>query len=250
MAKRRVWMTWGECAVVVALLAGLTALVWPAVRAARRAARRTQRYNAMRQIGLGFMNFADCYKTLPPAVRTDDEGRPLSSWRFQIAPFLEAMMRGVDLDDAWDDPVNRHYTTHPHGCYCLSEPADPRQRLDTNVVAITGPDSPLEGRGASRFKSARRFQDVDADTILAVEVAYSDTHWAEPGDLSIDDLPEAFCQGLDGDGLHVLFADGTVWFLRRDVPLAELRKFCTVDGARRHDREPVLGPYAVRAERH
>jgi hypothetical protein len=40
-----------------------------------------------------------------------------------------------------------------------------------------------------------------------------------------------------------------VWFLRHDVPLAELREFFTIDGAKRHDREQVLGPYAVRKDR-
>jgi hypothetical protein len=243
MAKRRVGMTWWECAVVLTIVVGLAALLWPAVRAARRAAQRSQRCNAMRQVGLGFMNFADTYKKLPPAVRTDDEGRPLSSWRFQISPFLEAMMRGIDLDDAWDDPVNRHYAVHPHGCFCLREAADRTRGAETNVMAITGPDTPLDGQ------RDRPFSELDADTILAVEVAHSETIWAEPGDLNIDELPESLCQGLDGDGLHVLFADGTVWFLRNDVPLAELRKFFTIDGAKRYDREQVLGSYAVRAER-
>jgi hypothetical protein len=217
-------------------------VLWPAIRAARREARLAQRYNDMLQIGIGLTNFADVYKRLPPAVRTDDLGRPLSSWRSQLAPFLEAMMLGYDIDCAWDDPVNRHYAARPHRCYCLLDAADGRQRTDTNVMAITGPDTPFDGHG-------RPFKDLDADTILVVEVAHSDTHWAEPGDLDIDDVPESLCQGLDGDGLHVLFADGRVWFLRHDVPLAELREFFTIDGAKRHDREQVLGPYAVRKDR-
>jgi hypothetical protein len=89
------------------------------------------------------------------------------------------------------------------------------------------------------------FKDLDGDTVIAIEVARTDTHWMEPGDLPVDDVPPSIVQGLEGDGVHVLFADGQVWFLSPDVPLADLRKFFTVDGAKRYDREQLLGPYAA-----
>jgi hypothetical protein len=82
-------------------------------------------------------------------------------------------------------------------------------------------------------------------TILLVEIAHSGIHWMAPGDLSLDNIPESLVYGLDGDGFHVLFADGQIWFLSSDVPLEKVQKFFTIDGAKKHDREQTLGPYAL-----
>jgi hypothetical protein len=79
--------------------------------------------------------------------------------------------------------------------------------------------------------------------ILFVEVAHSGVHWMEPGDITLEGMADSIREGLDGDGFHVAFADGEVWFLSRDVPMANLRPFFTLDGARKHDREDILGPY-------
>jgi hypothetical protein len=111
---------------------------------------------------------------------------------------------------------------------------------NTRVVGIAGPGTPFDGERICRLT------DIDSDTILAIEVADFDRHWMEPGDLSLDEVPEAITKGIDGQGVHVLFADGRVWYLRADVPLDDLKKFFTIAGAREHDREQVLGPYAVR----
>jgi hypothetical protein len=43
----------------------------------------------------------------------------------------------------------------------------------------------------------------------------------------------------------VLFADGEVWFLSDKVPFEDLKKFFTVAGAKAHDREALLAPYAL-----
>ncbi len=59
-----------------------------------------------------------------------------------------------------------------------------------------------------------------------------------------DHFPDNLTKGPVGDGFHVLFADGAVWFLRADVPLAEVKKFFTIEGSKQYDREVVLKPYA------
>jgi hypothetical protein len=82
-------------------------------------------------------------------------------------------------------------------------------------------------------------------TILLVEIAHSGIHWMAPGDLSMDAIPESLVQGVEGDGFHVFFADGQVWFLSADVPLEEVKKFMTIDSAKNHDREQILGRYAL-----
>jgi hypothetical protein len=217
----------------------LTAGVAFVVRAAWQAARRHQYSNNMRQIGLGLLNFESAYGRLPPAVHRDKAGRPLCSWRLRLVPFMEGIMREIEYDQRWDDPANQWLSKCPWPLFCWL-PGE--NCLHTNVVAITG-------RGTA-FEESRvvRLKDIAPDTILAIEIAKSDIRWAEPGDLGIERIPESIAGGVDGGGVHVIFADGAVWFLRADVPLGQLRKFFTIEGAKRYHREQVLRPYAIEGE--
>jgi len=212
-------------------------LFW--VKEQQRWSRRGMRRAAMRQIGLALHNFSDIYGRLPPAVRRDEFGRPLCSWRFQILPLLEAVMMGIETADRWDDPANRWWITGPHPVYCFFPEKPFPQRVRTNVVAVTGPGTAFD----EEFTFS--LGDLDDDTILVIDVADSDVHWMEPGDLDVRDLEQSVVQGVDGDGIHVLFADGEVWFLSSQTPLKDLKPFFTVDGARQFDRQDVLAPYAL-----
>jgi hypothetical protein len=215
---------------IVALLAALLVCF----HYARQSARRCQYTNNMKQVALAFLNFDDAYGRLPPAVHRNKAGRACCSWRLRMIPFMEGIMREIEYDQPWDDPVNEWISTIAFSLYCWQ----PGIGLDTNVVTITGPGTAFEeGRAVS-------LKDLDNDTILAIEIANSGIRWAEPSDLNIRNIPDSITQGVDGRGVLVAFADGKVWFLRADVPLDELKKFFTIEGAKRNDREQVLGQYA------
>jgi hypothetical protein len=221
---------------VICLIVGvLIAVLWPAVQSARRAAQHAQRRNNLKQIGLCLHNFNDTYRQLPPSVRTDDVGRPICSWRFQVLPFLEAIMLGVDFGARWDDPANRFLMRHR--TFCWSWKGDFPECAETNVMAIVGPGTAFD---SERVTSVT---DLDPDTILAMEVADSNTLWMEPGDLFLESIDDAVLGGMDGAGPMVLFADGEVWALTPEVPPSDLRSFCTVDGAKERDRNQVLGRF-------
>ncbi len=228
-----------SCALALVIALGVFALLlFPAVRAARIAARRLERARCLRLVGLALHNFHDNYRRLPLAVRRDEEGRPLSSWRFQLSVYVEGWMRDIALDKRWDDTENEWLTGEPLYCYCLQDLHDAppsSDRLHTNVVAITGPGTAFDGDRECRL------EDIDSDTILAIEIAESGTPWAAPGDLSIDEVDASILEGLDGLGVLVLFADGEVWFVRSNTRFEDLKKFFTIEGAKKHDREQVLG---------
>lgn len=220
---------WGVLGLILIAFGGA---LWPVFRAVRDAGRRTQRRNSMMQVGLALHNFHDVYRRFPPAVRRDKAGRPLSSWRFQLMPYLEAWMLDVDFGEHSYDAETRW--CFDLGCYCWNAHTDFPECGHTNVTAITGEGTAFE------IGKETRLSDIDRDTILVMEVAESDTLWMEPGDLSLDDIDQDTLRGPDGSGVFVLFADARVWFLPAATPVEDLKKFLTIEGAKKYDRERVL----------
>ncbi len=194
-------------------------------------------------------NYDDVRKRLPPAVVTDDSGRPLASWRLAVLPFSPAggtgpddthalSWAGFDPQRTWDDPANHAVASRPFSFYCYQN-TKVDGPLDTNVFAITGPGTAFDP--AARHRRS----DLPDDTILLIEVSGTGVPWAAPGDLDVRNGSQSVTLGTHGNGFHVAFADGSVWCLRKDTPATTLEPFFRIEGARQLDREQQLGPYVI-----
>jgi hypothetical protein len=143
----------------------------------------------------------------------------------------------MDYAPRWDDPRNRWRSMTPHPDFCFRTDLEDQRRLHTSVVAITGPGTPF-GVGDESMKFS-----APGDTIIAIEVANSGTHWMAPGDLSIDEITPEILKGIDGDGVHVLCNQVSIYFLSADAPIEVVKKLCTVKGAEEMDFETALAGY-------
>src|SRR5687767_12996617 len=80
-----------ELLVVIAIIGVLTALLLPAVQAAREAARRTQCSNHVKQLGLAAHHHHDTFQHLPPGIGyyPINTNGVFGTYFFHLLPFIE-----------------------------------------------------------------------------------------------------------------------------------------------------------------
>lgn len=92
-----------ELLVAIGIIATLVALLLPAVQQAREAARRTNRFNTLKQLGLALQNYAETHaEFIPYAVTggvgvTPEERKDCVTWCYSLLPWME----GTAVYDAW-----------------------------------------------------------------------------------------------------------------------------------------------------
>jgi hypothetical protein len=162
---------------------------------------------------------------LPPAAVYSREGTPLLSWRVLLLPYLEndELFRQFNLDEPWDSPQNIPLLSKMPSVYSPLAPIDgnpPLVPYTTLFQVFVGKGTAFEGREGLRLKEdfPRR-----SYTILIVEARQS-VPWTKPEDIPYDEnqpLPEF--GGFFKRRFHILFADGDVHYVNRDIQEAKLR---------------------------
>ncbi|MGH7135675.1 MAG: DUF1559 domain-containing protein, partial [Pirellulales bacterium] len=101
----------------------------------------------------------------------------------------------------------------------------------TNYVMIVGPEAASR---AGEWRSLDQIADGAAETVVIAEIADSDIFWAEPRDLSleemslrINDKSKPSISSQHPHGAMVLFADGSVKFLDESTTPEQLRAMLT-----------------------
>ena len=228
-----------ELLVVIAIIAILASMLLPALSSARERARSISCTNNLKQIAIGMHNYHDTYKTFPAAVLTDEDGRPMRSWRVAILPFVQqqGLFSQYDFDVPWDDPNNAPLMNVPLMAYkCPSDPpaSGALPLCDSNYVMVVG-KSTLGGEPNEGVKIAD-IKDGTSNTIMVIEVGQSGIHWMEPRDVTVEEAitfltnPAAspFRQVHPG-GANVALADGSVRFISSSINPGMLRIMLTRD---------------------
>jgi hypothetical protein len=197
-------------------------------------------------------------ETVGKSTRTgmpNGTGKPLYSWRGEVVTYRDNWFFNMggkwDSSAPWDSPANKQMADYPwQFCYDALVTWDwPKgYSKETSMMAITGPGTAFGCDG----DMPKSLTEIPGNTILVVETRNSGIHWMQPGDFDIRTMPKTI-NAPDGRGIssrypggfHVLFADEIVWFLSDKVPFEALEKFFTIEGARKNDRQKILGPYVL-----
>jgi prepilin-type processing-associated H-X9-DG protein len=203
------------------------ALLLPAVQSAREAARRAQCTNNLKQIGLAMHNYHSQHNSFPAQAISSPDGKPLLSWRVAILPFIEqeALYNEFHLDEPWDSPHNKALIERMPPIYaCPSAPAKPGM---TPYQVAFGRRAMFEGKQGVAVADVT---DGTSNTILVAE-AGTPVAWTKPEDLEFDPdgMPPRIGSRHPG-GANVLFADGSVRFIKHTVNQAVLRALFTRNG--------------------
>ena len=199
----------------------------PAVQAAREAARRAACSSNLKQIALAMHSYHSVNGCFPPAVLTDDLGKPMKSWRVTILPYLEEteLYQQYDAKQPWDSPQNRAVGKAVVNSFlCTSDPATAGS-TQTNYVRVVG-----RGTLGGLPNEAVKLKDIGdrSSTIMVVEVSGLNINWAQPRDITVDELMKLVAQrrvSRHPGGFQAVFADGSVHFLSYSDDPKILRAF-------------------------
>jgi len=210
-------------------------LFLPAVQSAREAARRASCANNLKQIGLAMHNYADVHGTFPPAYLTDENGKPMHSWRVLILPELDRqdLYDRYNFDEPWNSPANWALANEmPDVFNCLSVEVPGHQ--ETSYVMIVGPNTISDGPTARKLSA---ITDGTSNTIMIVEASNRNFDWLEPIDLKADEISYQINDGsgtgigsAHPKGVNMLFCDGSVLFMSNMVPPEDVKAMSTING--------------------
>lgn len=194
-----------------------TALLIPAVRQAREAARQMQASNNFKQCVLAALNFESAMEHYPTAYSVDADGKPLHSWRVHILPYLGEMElhEKIRLDEPWDSEWNRQFHDQcPQVYRSVRDPGDPRAVIGVVVGegCIFEPVTKPDQKGCA----LEEVLDGLSNTVLFVPC--EPVCWMDPtANVPFEKAREKEIPAEFSGGFHAAMADGCVYIFRPEL---------------------------------
>ena len=199
---------------------------------------RTQCENNLKLIGSAINDFERTNGHFPPAVQYGPDGRTAYSWRVAILPFMNAgdLYSEYKLDEPWNGPNNIKVLAklplafrEPGSRYNINS-------VTTNYVVPIGRHSIFPSK-TNAFTYPPSVTDGTSNTIMIIE-SHIGVPWTKPEDLPVGDgLPieniDSILIKLGGfheGGFNAFFCNGSVKFIKKDVPGSVFGALLTRDG--------------------
>ena len=187
----------------------------------------------LRVLAVALNHYHDDFGCYPPTWVSDENRRPLYSWRVLLLPYLDNKLvyEQFHLDEPWDSPHNKKLSKTYFPMF-----QNRRNKLGsatTNYVAIVGGIGPWRG---SESVSKSDFASMPASTIWLAEQNVKQINWAEPRDLNMTKMPLRIndrsgdgISGISDGGANVLLIDGKVIFLTDEMSEKQLANMLGVE---------------------
>lgn len=206
------------------LIASATALLVPAIAAAKADVYRSRSINNLKQIMLAMHNYFDTYRKMP-SDSYDADGKPLLSWRVHILPYIEqaALYQRFHLDEPWDSEHNSKLIPLLPAVYAPPVDAELAAEGRTRYERPLGEGLPASKKGKLSFAD---LVDGTSNTLAVVEApAAAAVIWTRPDDFDVDlAFPMKSLMPGDEKGLTAARYDGSVQLLKRDKLTDQLLK--------------------------
>lgn len=207
----------------------------PALRASREAARRTQRLNHFKRIGLAMFLYNDAKGSFPPAAIKNGQGKSLLSWRVAILPYIEQqdLYNQFHLDEPWDSDHNRSLIAKMPAIF--GDPAQPELAAAGRTTFVV-PVAEGTAFGGETGTKISEIKDGTSQTIMTVEVIPElAVIWTKPDDWQVDlgDPLRGVKRNAD-DGRGQVFTagwcDGSVRMVATTIDSAAFKALLTIAG--------------------
>lgn len=201
-----------------------------AVAGAQNQAQRAGRRNNLKQIGLAFHNYHEVHGRLAPGDNKewyDKDGKPFLSWRVHLLPFMDEVIlyQKFKLNEPWDSDNNKPLLAQMPKLFVTKG----AKKGHTSLVAFSGPGTVFTGKVGLKFAEVR---DGTSNTILTVEAGPDvAVPWTKPVDLAADLKNPIKSLGKIADVFQVLFMDGSVRSLSKDIDPGILKSLITPAGS-------------------
>ena len=250
--------------IVLLAIIGMAVLCYkmlPYIQGSSEMGRRLHCGQNLKLIHQAMQSYSNAYGQFPPAYTVDSSGKKLHSWRTLLLPYLghKDIYDELNLEEPWDSTVNqkifddwRRNSVNAYHC-----PSSPYCENPTAYVMVIGPNSVSNGPTGWRLSD---LANRPSETIYIVETAFP-FQWYEPEDLKVDEITFGINCGLlpdygdseeeirnagvkpsissyhrieIGNGVNVLYCDGSVKFLRKETDPFTLKAM--IEGKKRFQK--------------
>ncbi|MCI0701101.1 MAG: sigma-70 family RNA polymerase sigma factor [Planctomycetia bacterium] len=183
------------------------------------AKQRAQSRNNLKQILIALHNYHDTNGFFPQNI-TDDNGKPLLSWRVQLLPYVEAdnLYKQFKLDEPWDSDNNKKLLTEMPVCFRVG--FEPKDSTKTYYQAFAGTGTAFDPNKQIKITD---ITDGTSNTIAVIE-AGPPVEWTKPVDLPYDPKKLPKLEGPFKNTIIAATADGATHPLVPDIDETSLHR--------------------------